>query len=80
MERQKLLESFTDRELVDELKRRFAVMDEARALFGGLSTTGAKNPKMSEAKAAYWREWHEYKAAHPDASLEQWRRSQKRRK
>lgn len=76
-DRQKQLESFTDRELVDELKRRFAVLDEARALFGA-TATGAKNPRMSEAKAAYWRQWHDYKAAHPDATLEQWRRSQKR--
>jgi hypothetical protein len=79
MDRQKQLESFTTDELATELKRRFAEMDRHRAeLFGAPSGTSAKNPRMSEAKAAYWQEWREYKAAHPDATLEQWRRSQKR--
>jgi len=78
MDRLKQLEAYTDRELVDELKRRIAILDEARALLGGSVGPTAKNPKMSEAKAAYWREWREYKAAHPDATLEQWRRAQKR--
>jgi hypothetical protein len=77
MDRQKQLEAFTDRELVDELRRRFAVLDEARALLTCAVGT-VKNPRMSEAKAAYWAAWHEYKTTHPDATREQWERSKKR--
>lgn len=71
--RQKQLEAFTDDELVSEIKRRFALLSGALGPVGS-----AKNPRMSEAKAAYWAAWHEYKATHPDATREQWERSKKR--
>jgi hypothetical protein len=52
-------------------------LDSALAVF---ATPGAqiKNPRKSEAKAAYWREWHEYLAAHPAATVEDWRKAKKR--
>ena len=79
-ERLKLLESYSVRELTDELRRRIAELDEARALLAGTSTSGqpVRNSKMSEAKAAYWAAWHEYRAAHPDATVAQWRKTQKK--
>jgi len=76
MDRLTQLQSYTVRELVDELKRRIAELDEARALLAG--TEPVKHSRMSEAKAEYWRGWREYKVAHPDATVEQWRRAQKR--
>jgi hypothetical protein len=77
MDRLTQLQSYTVRELVDELKRRIAELDEARALLAG-TEDGPKNSKMSQAKAEYWRDWRRYKAEHPDATVEQWRRAQKR--
>lgn len=77
MDRLTQLQSYTVRELVDELKRRIAELDEARALLAGTEDV-PKNSRMSQAKAEYWRGWREYKAAHPDATVEQWRRAQKR--
>ena len=76
-DRQKQLESFTVGELVGELQRRKAELDEALALLAlpGANSDEAKNPRMSEAKAAYWQEWHEYKATHPDATVAEWRKS-----
>ena len=78
MDRLKQLETYTVRELVDELKRRIDELDEARALLAATSDQAVRNSRMSEAKSAYWKEWHKYKAANPDAKVEQWRRSQKR--
>jgi hypothetical protein len=81
-DRLKVLESYTVAELVGELKRRMAELDEAKALLGGPRTPkdGAKNPAMSEAKAKYWAGWHEYRALHPDATVGEWRKAQKRTK
>lgn len=77
MDRLQHLQTYTVQELVSELRRRIAELDEARALLAG-TESGPKNSRMSQAKAEYWREWREYKAAHPDATVEQWRRAQKR--
>lgn len=78
MNREEQLRGFTDEELLDELNRR---IEESRkrmqTLSRGLGEPGKFFAK-SQAKAKYWAEWHEYKAAHPDATVEQWRRSQKR--
>jgi hypothetical protein len=79
MDRLEQLKSYSVRELVDELKRRKAELDEAVAEFSGSGRATAVNPRMSEAKAEYWRGWHVYKAHHPDASVSEWRRTQKRK-
>lgn len=77
MDRLEQLKSYTVPELVAELRRRIAELDEARTLLALTGDPGKKS-RMSEAKAAYWRGWHEYRAAHPDATVDEWRRSQKR--
>ena len=78
MDRLAQLQTYTVRELVDELKRRKSELDSALATFAGSGSQNVSNPRMSEAKATYWRGWHEYKAAHSDATVEDWRRSRKR--
>lgn len=84
-DRLKALEGYTVAELVGELKGRMAELDEARALLGGNTPgapkgrDGAKNPAMSQAKARYWASWHEYQAAHPGATVAEWRKAQKRK-
>ena len=79
MDRIEQLRTYTVQELVGELKRRKDELDSALSLF---VTTGAqvRNPRKSEAKAAYWREWHEYHAAHPDATVGDWRKAKKRKR
>jgi hypothetical protein len=77
MDRLQQLQSYSVKELVDELRRRITELDEARALLALAGDPGKKS-RMSEAKAAYWQGWHEYKAAHPDATVDEWRRSQRR--
>jgi hypothetical protein len=78
MDRMGQLKMYSIAELVGELKRRKDELDSALAMFAGPGSTTIRNSRMSEAKARYWAEWHEYKATHPDATVEQWRRSQKR--
>jgi len=75
MDQVKKLETYSTRELIDELKLRIAELDEARALLAGTlpSPAAGKNPKLSAAKVEYWKSWWEYKAAHPIASVEDWR-------
>ena len=77
MDRVDQLKAFTTAELIEELRRRKEELEAGISLLTG-SATPVRNSKMSEAKAAYWQAWHEYKAAHPDATVEQWRRAQKR--
>jgi len=78
MEKNKL-ESFTTMELVQELKRRLDELDQARALLLGSSAqVSGKNPRLSGAKAAYWKDWHDYKAQHLNATVEEWRKSQRK--
>jgi CHAD domain-containing protein len=79
MDRLAQLKNYSLSELVAEVKRRIAEADTARAVILG-PVLMRSHPKMSEAKAAYWRAWHEYKVTHPDARVEQWRRAQKRAK
>jgi hypothetical protein len=78
------LESFATEELIAELERRFAELDRARSRFatlvGVLASTPSStvtHPAVSRAKAEYWAAWHQYKAAHPDATVAEWRRVQK---
>lgn len=77
MDRIEQLKAFTTSELIEELRRRKAELDAGISSLTG-SAGQAKNSRMSEAKAAYWQEWHQYKAAHPEATVEQWRRAHKR--
>lgn len=78
MDRLERLREYTDTELLEELNRRIAEyqgkVDRIRAT---MSPAPGKFFAKSQAKTEYWREWHEYKAAHPDATVEQWRRAQK---
>ena len=81
MDRLELLKTYSVRELTEELRRRIAELDEARALLGGTGrTTGTtpRNLKMSEAKALYWQEWHAYRGKNPDATVDQWREEKRR--
>lgn len=77
MDRLKQLETYSTPELIAELRRRMDELDEARALLGGSGTGSVKNPAMSSAKAAYWKAWHQYRAAHPAATVAEWRKGQK---
>jgi hypothetical protein len=78
-DRQKLLQSFTFEELVAEVRRRMAEVDKARELLAGSSGQAPKNTRMSQAALEKWKGWHAYKEQHPDATVEQWRRAQKRK-
>jgi hypothetical protein len=44
----------------------------------GVDRAGTKNPNQSKAKADYWKPWHGYKAAHPNATVDEWRKQQKK--
>ena len=78
-DRLKQLETYTTRELIEELRRRITELDEARALLGPSPSVASatKNPKISTAKAKYWFAWHEYKNTHPNATVTDWRKAQK---
>ena len=74
------LETVSTRELVEELNRRITKLESARALLLEAVPSGsspAKNPRISGAKAKYWQGWHDYQAAHPDATVAEWRKSLK---
>ena len=78
MDRLQQLQAYSDAELLAEInRRRTEALERARALSLG-SLDQPRYSRKSEAKARYWAEWREYKAKHPDATLQQWRRSQKR--
>ena len=77
-DRPKVLADYTDDELLAEIQRR---RDEAQRRIDKLSLAselGNKFVKKSEAKRLYWEAWHEYRAVHPNATLAEWRKSQKR--
>lgn len=72
------LAGYTDDELLAEVQRRRV---EAQLRLDRLSVaTGGpvKMPGKSIAKRAYWAAWREYKAEHPNATVEAWRRAAKR--
>jgi len=79
MDQSEQLKKFSTAELIEELRRRKAELDAGISMLAG-DADGPRNSRMSQAKAAYWREWHEFKESHPDATVEQWRRAQKRTK
>ena len=70
-------------EIVEELKRRIAEMDEAKAMLASLTgetnpAAPAKNPNVSRAKEAYWRRRREWLAANPGKTVEDFNRENKR--
>lgn len=77
MDRSELLKSFTDK-LLDELNRRVQEYQGKMEIRPGMSPAPGSYFKKSQAKADYWRGWHEYKATHPNATVAEWRRRRKR--
>ena len=78
-QRLELLKSFTDHELLDELNRRIhEYQGKMQAIMAGMSPPPGTFFKKSQAKAEYWRGWHDYKAAHPNVTVADWRKSRKR--
>lgn len=78
-----LLDTVPTDEIVEELKRRIAKMDEAKATLASLTGQGnptapAKNPNVSRAKEAYWRRRREWLAANPGKTVEDFNRENKR--
>ena len=75
------LREYTDTELLEELNRRLVeYQDRMDAIRDGMSPAPGKYFAKSQAKAEYWKPWHQFKAAHPDATLAEWRRALKRSK
>jgi hypothetical protein len=67
--------------LVEELKRRIAQADEAKAVLATVvseTTLPAKNPRVSAAKAEYWRRRREWLAANPGKTVEDFHRETRR--
>jgi hypothetical protein len=90
MPRPSNLASIPTEALVQELKRRFAAIEEAKKelLGSGVSVThsassGDKDAKRSQAAKNKWAAWPEYKAGHPIATTQdyhKWRKQQKKQK
>ena len=78
-----ILDKLSTDELVEELRRRIAKMDEAKVALAALTrqSTGGprpKNPNVSRAKAAYWRRQREWLAANPGKTVEDFYRENRR--
>jgi hypothetical protein len=68
-----VLNTISTDEIVEELKRRTATMEEAKAMLAVLTnptTTSPKNANVSKAKEAYWRRRREWLAANPGKTIE----------
>ena len=70
-------------DIVEELKRRIAATDEAKATLAavtGQSTAAPlpKNPNVSRAKEAYWRRRREWLAANPGKTVEDFNKENRR--
>jgi hypothetical protein len=81
--RPNMLDTISTGDIVDELKRRIAKMDEAKTTLAALigqSTAAprAKNPNVSRAKEAYWRKRREWLAANPGKTVEDFYRENRR--
>jgi hypothetical protein len=64
------LASFSTAELVTELNRRFAEVEQARKTLLGSSDIGktfTKNSSASKTAVERWSGWHEYKKKNPKA-------------
>ena len=78
-----LLDTLSTDELVDELRRRIAKMDEAKVTLAALTNQSTaeprpKNPNVSRAKEAYWRRRREWLAANPGKTVEDFYRENRR--
>ena len=65
-----VLDAVSTEQLVEELQRRIARMDEAKVTLAALTAPStpavpAKNPNVSRAKEAYWRRRRQWLAANP---------------
>jgi hypothetical protein len=70
-----VLDTISTDDIVEELKRRIAKMDEAKTTLAALTGQSmaahrAKNPNVSKAKEAYWRKRREWLAANPGKTVE----------
>lgn len=70
-----VLDTISTDDIVEELKRRIAKMDEAKTALAALTgqpvaAPPAKNPNVSRAKEAYWRRRREWLAANPGKTME----------
>jgi hypothetical protein len=74
-----VLASLSDDELLAEIQRRRDEAQRRLDRFTVAVTGRAKSEGKSRAKAAYWAEWREYHAQHPNATVQQWQRSRKKR-
>ena len=78
-----VLDTISTDDIVEELKRRIAQMDEAKTTLATLASQSmaaprAKNPNMSRAKEAYWRKRREWLAANPGKTMEDFYRENRR--
>lgn len=81
-DRQSILASLTDDELLGELARR---ANEAQRRADRLTAATGTGPKYksvgkSIAKQKYWSEYRAWLASHPGGSVDQWRKARKRGK
>jgi hypothetical protein len=78
-----VLDTISTDDIVEEMKRRIAKMDEAKTALAALigQSTAAprtKNPNVSRAKEAYWRRRREWLAANPGKTMEDFYRENRR--
>jgi hypothetical protein len=78
-----VLDTISTDDIVEELKRRIAKMDEAKTTLAALTGQSmaahrAKNPNVSKAKEAYWRKRREWLAANPGKTVEDFYREKRR--
>jgi len=78
-----VLDTVSTDDIVEELKRRIAKMEEAKARLAAVTgqSSGAparKNLNVSRAKEAYWRRRREWLAANPDKTVEDFYRENRR--
>jgi hypothetical protein len=77
------LDAISTDEIVEELKRRIAKMDEAKITLAALTDQStaaprAKNPNVSRAKEAYWRKRREWLATNPGKTVEDFYKENRR--
>jgi hypothetical protein len=80
---QNVLNVVSTDEIVEELKRLIAKIDEAKATLAALTSDSTpavptKNPNVSRAKQAYWRRRREWLAANPGKTVEDFNRENRR--
>ena len=78
-----VLDTISTDDIVEEMKRRIAKMDEAKTMLAALTGQSTaeprtKNPNVSRAKEAYWRRRREWLAANPGKTMEDFYREKRR--